>query len=60
MPDLRGSTSPRPPAYSPARRAGARHAGPLTSEEQALDDFFDDNEEFDDDRRFGGRLRRRR
>jgi DivIVA domain-containing protein len=32
----------------------------LGSDEQALDDFFDDNDEFGDDRRFGGRLRRRR
>jgi cell division initiation protein len=35
-------------------------AAGLGSDDQAMDDFFDDNDEFGDDRRFGGRLRRRR
>jgi cell division initiation protein len=46
---------PRPPQ---SRSESA--ASGLGSDEQALDDFFDDNDEFGDERRFGGRLRRRR
>ncbi len=49
-----------PPRPSPSRPEPTASASGLGSDEQALDDFFDDNEEFGDDRRFGGRLRRRR
>jgi cell division initiation protein len=48
---------PRPPQ---PRAESAASASGLGSDEQALDDFFDDNDEFGDERRFGGRLRRRR
>jgi cell division initiation protein len=48
---------PRPP---PSRAESAQSASGLGSDEQALDDFFDENDEFGDERRFGGRLRRRR
>jgi cell division initiation protein len=43
-----------------ARAESGAPASGLGSDEQALDDFFDDNDEFGDERRFGGRLRRRR
>ncbi len=49
--------APRPSASRPEPTSSASGLG---SDEQALDDFFDDNDEFGDDRRFGGRLRRRR
>jgi DivIVA domain-containing protein len=45
---------------APARQEPTPDMLAAESEEQALDDFFDDNAEFDDEPRFGGRLRRRR
>jgi hypothetical protein len=45
---------------APARQEPAPDMLTAESEEQALDDFFDDNADFDDEPRFGGRLRRRR
>jgi DivIVA domain-containing protein len=65
-------SAPPPAPAAPAPHAAAA-AATLTAEEtdpyadgsdhsddQALDDFFDDNDELGEDRRFGGRLRRRR
>jgi vacuolar-type H+-ATPase subunit H len=47
------------PPRSPQPESAAPASG-LGSDDQALDDFFDDNGDLGDERRFGSRLRRRR